>query len=128
MKVLKIKDSNIINECLDSVGMAKYKKSLIGNLSGGQMQKIFIARALMGSPKLLILDEPSTGIDIQSQKEIYGLIKHLNRVHSITVVTVEHNLHAAIENSTHICTLKNGNCKIYDIDKYKQLILEDKNA
>ncbi len=50
------------------MGMDKFKNSLIGNLSGGQMQKVFIARALMGNPELLIFDEPSTGIDVNSLK------------------------------------------------------------
>jgi len=128
MKILKINDSSVIDECLDSVGMNNFKKSLIGNLSGGQMQKIFIARALLGSPKLLVFDEPSTGIDINSQKEIYKLIKHLNRKHGITVLTVEHNMDAAMENSTHICTMKEGHCNMYNIYEYKQLLTEAKNA
>lgn len=128
MKSLKIKGINCIDECLDSVGMSSFKKNLIGNLSGGQMQKIFIARALMGSPELLIFDEPSTGIDIQSQIEIYSLIKHLNKKHLITVVAVEHNLKAAIENSTHICAMKNSGCTMYTISEYKKLTLEDANA
>lgn len=127
-KILKIKDSNLINECLESVGMLHFKKNLIGNLSGGQMQKIFIARALMGSPDLLILDEPSTGVDVQSQIDIYNLIKHLNKKHLITVVSVEHNINAAIKNSTHICNMKDGKCNIYTICDYKKLVLEDTNA
>ncbi|MCH3962939.1 MAG: metal ABC transporter ATP-binding protein [Clostridium sp.] len=128
MKSLKIKNSACIDKCLNYVGMSQFKKNLIGNLSGGQMQKIFIARALMGTPELLIFDEPSTGIDFKSQIEIYSLIKHLNKKHHITVLAVEHNLKAAIENSTHICTMKNGECSIYTISEYRKLTLEDANA
>lgn len=120
-KVLKIKNKKFVNICLGSVGMSDFKNKLIGNLSGGQRQKIFIARALIGYPKLLIFDEPSTGIDVPSQKEIYSIIKHLNRHQSITVLAVEHNLKAALENSTHICTMKDGNLKMCTVEEYKQV-------
>ena len=108
-KTLKIKDKNIISEYLDIVKMNDFKNSLIGTLSGGQCQKIFIARALMGNPELLILDEPSEGVDAKSQDEIYSLIKNINRNNGITVISVEHNLKAAISNSTLIYHLKDGN-------------------
>lgn len=108
-KLLKLKDKSLVDKSLDMVGMLDFKNSLVGTLSGGQSQKIFIARALMGRPDLLILDEPSTGIDINSQKEIYGLIKKLNRENKITVISIEHNLKAAIANSTLIYHLSKGN-------------------
>lgn len=119
MKVLKLKNSRSILNSLDAVGMENFKNTLIGDMSGGQQQKIFIARALMGNPKLLILDEPSTGIDIQSQQEIYSIIKHLNLHLGITVLAVEHNLKAALDNSTHICMMENGSATLYPIDEYE---------
>ncbi len=54
--------------------MLEFKDRLIGSLSGGQQQRVFIARALIGHPNILILDEPSTGIDEKTQKDIYELI------------------------------------------------------
>lgn len=122
MKILKLKDRTAMDRCLDLVGMIDFKNSLIGNLSGGQRQKIFIARALVGNPELLIFDEPSTGIDIPSQKGIYKIIRNLNRNSSITVLSVEHNLKAALENSTKICTINNGNVHLYDVDQYRKSI------
>ena len=122
MRVLKIKDRKLIDSCLNYVGMKDFKNNLIGNLSGGQRQKIFIARAIMGPPELLIFDEPSTGIDMTSQKELYTIIKHLNTSLSITVISVEHNLEAALKNSTHICVMKNGTATIYTIKEYKKLL------
>lgn len=121
-KVLKIKDKDIITRSLESVNMLTHRNALVGNLSGGQCQKIFIARALMGNPDLLILDEPSTGVDVNSQKEIYELIKKLNVEKNITVISIEHNLQAAIKNSTSIYHIAKGHghlCKpeVY-IDEY----------
>lgn len=107
-KLLKIKNKDILTENLEKVGMSGFSGALMGTLSGGQTQKILIARALIGDPDLLILDEPSTGVDIGSQKEIYGFLREMNRENQITIVSVEHNLDAAVSNSTLIYHLVNG--------------------
>lgn len=120
-KTLKIKDKNIIEKSLKMVGMNEFKNSLIGTLSGGQFQKILIARALIGSPDLLILDEPSNGIDIKSQDEIYGAIKALNKNNNLTVISVEHNVNAALAYSSSILYLQSGKAEIYTIEEYKKL-------
>ncbi|MGH4052448.1 MAG: metal ABC transporter ATP-binding protein [Clostridium sp.] len=117
-RVLKLKDKNLIIKSLQAVGMEAYCHTLIGNLSGGQQQKIFIARSLIGDPELLILDEPSTGIDVQSMEDIYGIIKGLNVNLGITVISVEHNIKAALENSTDIFEMTNGNGILYTINDY----------
>ncbi|SHF01995.1 metal ABC transporter ATP-binding protein [Clostridium fallax] len=120
--VLKLKDKSIIDKALSQVKMENFKNNLIGSLSGGQQQKIFIARALMGCPDLLILDELSTGVDHKSQKEIYSLIKNLNETLNITILSVEHNLKMALEYSTHILELFEGDAKFYTVEEYKNLI------
>jgi zinc transport system ATP-binding protein len=117
-KTIKINDKESITKYLEIVKMNDFKSSLIGTLSGGQCQKVFIARALMGMPDLLILDEPSEGVDIKSQDEIYNLIKHINRTNGITIISVEHNLKAAISNSTLIYHLKNGNGHLCSPEEY----------
>lgn len=119
-KVLNISSSKAIDKSLEMVGMIKFKNFLIGNLSGGQQQKIFIARALIGSPELLILDEPSTGIDTKSQKEIYSIIKSLNISNGLTVISVEHNFQAVLKNSSHVIEMDNGNLTFYTIENYKR--------
>jgi zinc transport system ATP-binding protein len=126
-RIINIKDARTIDENLDTVGMRSFKNSLLGNLSGGQQQKIFIARALMGNPELIILDEPSTGVDVQSQDEIYSLIKHLNKVHGITVITVEHNLKAALANSDFIFELNRGNGRLLTVKEYVSIHREARN-
>lgn len=119
LRLLRLKDKTEITEALMLTGMEKYKNSLMGNLSGGQLQKIMISRALMGYPELLILDEPSTGVDVDSQKEIYGLLKELSRKQKITIIAVEHNLEAVISNSTQIFHLQNGHGHLCSPDLYK---------
>jgi len=80
---------------LTQVGMHTFAQSRIGDLSGGQRQRVMIARALCAHPKILILDEPTSSIDIKGQKEIYELLKILNQ--SITVIVVSHDISVILE-------------------------------
>jgi zinc transport system ATP-binding protein len=121
LQTIKHRNLGEIKASLENVSMAEYENSLLGNLSGGQIQKILIARALLGTPELLILDEPSTGIDFQSQEDIYGFLRKINKESNVTIVSVEHNLHAVLENSTHVFLLENGNGKLLTIEEYKNL-------
>jgi|AGTN01.3.fsa_nt_gi ABC-type Mn/Zn transport systems, ATPase component len=127
-KLLKIKDKGAVPEMLERVGMAGYKNSLTGDLSGGQNQKILIARALLGDPDLLILDEPSTGVDRNSQKEIYGFLKKINTENGITIVSVEHNLDAAISNSSLIYHLTGGRGHLCAPKQYVEEFLDKKET
>lgn len=106
--LLGLKNKNVIYDALELVGLKDSVSALMGTLSGGQSQKALFARALLGNPELLILDEPSTGLDRESQYEIYKFIKELNRDKGITVISVEHNLEAALANSTLIFHLSGG--------------------
>ncbi|MDD4715947.1 MAG: metal ABC transporter ATP-binding protein [Oscillospiraceae bacterium] len=125
-KLLHRKDKSMIPRILDQVKMSGYEKALIGTLSGGQSQKVFIARALMGNPELLILDEPSNGVDLASQAEIYALLKKLNQENGITIVSVEHNLQAAIANSTQIYHLSEGRGHLCSPRRYANEFLKAK--
>lgn len=125
-KLLKIKSKEVIAEKLEQVGMSGFTNALMGNLSGGQSQKILIARALMGNPDLLILDEPSTGVDLNSQKEIYGFLKKINKENGITIVSVEHNLEAAISNSTLIYHMTEGKGHLCTPSLYADEFLKNK--
>ena len=80
---------------LSQVGMQDFAQSKIGDLSGGQRQRVMIARALCAHPKILILDEPTSSIDIKGQKEIYELLKELNK--SITIIVVSHDISVILE-------------------------------
>ncbi|BCN31146.1 metal ABC transporter ATP-binding protein [Anaeromicropila herbilytica] len=127
-RLLKIKEKDVILHSLQQVGMSEYGKSLMGDLSGGQTQKILIARALMGEPDLLILDEPSTGVDIESQKEIYQLLKRLTTEKGKTIIAVEHNLEAVFHNSTKIFHLKHGSGHLCDAQNYIKEYVKNKEG
>ncbi|MBN1585452.1 metal ABC transporter ATP-binding protein [Candidatus Uhrbacteria bacterium] len=64
----------------------------LGELSGGQLQRVLIAQAIINDPAILFLDEPTTGIDISGEASLYGIIEHLNRVHNTTVIMVTHDI------------------------------------
>lgn len=106
-KLLHMKNINVC-EILSITQMQDFKNQLVGDLSGGQYQRMLIARALMGTPDLLVLDEPSTGVDISSQKEIYKILRELNKNKKLTILSVEHNLYAATESSSMIYHLSDG--------------------
>jgi len=80
---------------LAQVGMEDFAQSRIGDLSGGERQRVMIARALCAHPRILILDEPTSSIDIKGQKEIYELLRILNR--TITIIVVSHDISVILE-------------------------------
>lgn len=125
-QLLKIKNKDVIEKSLDQVGMSSFKGELMGTLSGGESQKILIARSMMGDPDLLILDEPSTGVDINSQREIYGFLKRINKEKGITIVSVEHNLDAAISNSTLIYHLMDSRGHLCTPEQYADEFLKNR--
>jgi len=77
---------------LKEVGLAAYADRRVGNLSGGEQQRVMIARALAGDPELMILDEPTLGVDVNAEAEFYSLLKHLNTDHKMTLVVVTHDI------------------------------------
>lgn len=111
-----------ISNVLDLVGIKKLKGKLIHSLSGGERQLVFIARALVTNPKLLILDEPTTGVDISSLERFYSLLKNLNENKKITIIMVSHDVDVISKNAKHIiCVNKQLIChshhKNIDLDK-----------
>jgi len=77
-------------QALERVGIGKYSNRRIGELSVGQKQRVFIARALVTDPDILFLDEPTASIDTKGQNEFYAILKELN--HKITIIVVSHDL------------------------------------
>ncbi len=88
-----------VQQALEEVGMLEYINRNIGELSGGQQQRVFIARAIVNEPELLILDEPTVGIDTENVQQFYQLLLRLNKELSMTLILVSHDT-AAI--TTHV--------------------------
>ena len=83
-------DRAAARQALEKVEMADYEDRRIGELSGGQLQRVFVSRALVTEPDLLFLDEPTASIDTKGQREFYALLKELNE--TITIIVVSHDL------------------------------------
>ena len=89
-RVVKDEEAMAIQEALKHVGMESYRNRRIGQLSGGQQQRIIIARAIVNRPRILFLDEPTTGVDAHTQEQFYDMLAHLNQDEKITIVLVTH--------------------------------------
>lgn len=85
---------DVIISALKIVGLLEQKDKRIGELSGGQQQRVLIAKALVNEPELLILDEPTTGIDLETQDRFYTLLRKLNSERNITIILASHDLDA----------------------------------
>ena len=90
------------NECLELTRTENLRKESFRELSGGQKQRVLLARALCAAERLLLLDEPVTGLDPESSQNMYNIIKDLHENKNMTIVMVTHDIDAARNNSTRI--------------------------
>ena len=105
MGLQKEADESKIDEILQQLWIHELSKKRIGELSGGQQQRVFIAKALVNNPKVLILDEPVTGIDQQSIDLFYSILKELNSKQNITIIWSSHDLDAVNKLANHVACL-----------------------
>jgi iron complex transport system ATP-binding protein len=95
----------------------------INELSGGERQRILIARALAQEPEIILLDEPTSNLDINHQVEFYDLISRLNREKRLTILTVSHDINLASEYCRKIILLKAG--RIFKMGSPKEVVVEE---
>lgn len=86
------KDKQKYDEVVKKLKIEEIQNRRIGDLSGGQKQRVLIARALIREPKLLILDEPATGLDYNITKELYKILEDLNKENKMTIIMATHDL------------------------------------
>ena len=90
------------NECLELTRTENLRKESFRELSGGQKQRVLLARALCAAERLLLLDEPVTGLDPESSQNMYNIIKGLHENKNMTIVMVTHDVEAARNNATRV--------------------------
>ena len=105
---------------LGKLGILELKDRCYRELSGGQQQRVLLARALCATRKLLLLDEPVTGLDPVATGELYNLIKLVNLCNDITVIMVTHDIDAALRYATHVLHLGHQQLFFGTAAEYKQ--------
>jgi len=112
-----------IKHALEELDIDKFSNKKIGEISGGQLQRVLVARAILNTPRILLLDEAAAGIDIVGQKEFYHIIKHLNEDRKTTILTVSHEVNFVHSYSQRILCL---NKKLF-CDGLVKEVLNEKN-
>ena len=107
-------------ENMERMGIEELRSESYQNLSGGQQQRVLLARALCATKKLLLLDEPVTGLDPIASGEMYNLIKLINLCDNISVIMVSHDIHEAVRYATHILHLGRSHLFFGTAAEYRQ--------
>lgn len=103
-----VEDRKIVEKAMKATGVWALKDKFANELSGGEQQRVVVARALAQEPKLLILDEPISHLDLHHQVELMELIRSLAKEQGITVVAIIHDLNLAMDYSDYVMMMKSG--------------------
>lgn len=99
-----------LDRALAETGASRTLRTPVTRLSGGELQRVLLARALLREPDLLVLDEPAQGVDINGQEELYGLIAEVRQRHGCAVLMVSHDLHLVMAATDHVLCLNRHVC------------------
>ncbi len=105
------KDHDIVHECMDKLDLDAIRGRFLNELSGGQRQKVMLARALAQQPKVLLLDEPTSSLDVKNQYQVLNMVRKFCEEDGLSAVVVIHDLNLALRFCHRFVLLKNG--KIY---------------
>lgn len=120
-RFLRPKHKREIIQAIEQVGMIEFINRKIGELSGGQQQRVFIARAIVSRPEILILDEPTVGVDAKNVQSFYKILQSLKEQLGITLVMVSHDIDAILSEADHVVYL-NKRVQFYgDVEEYKNV-------
>ncbi|MFI3172664.1 MAG: ABC transporter ATP-binding protein [Eubacteriales bacterium] len=112
-------EKQLTRDMLDKLGMLEYANKSYSELSGGQQQRVLLARALCATNKILLLDEPTAGLDMATTSDFYRLIKELNQ-EGITIIMITHNLNDAIADADYILCVESNEIKYLTKSKYQE--------
>lgn len=101
-------DFEIVNKYLKEIGIEKFKNEFIDNLSGGERQKVYLAMLLTQDTDIIILDEPTTFMDIDNENSFLDLIKSLKNNYNKTIIVIMHNINKVINIADEIIIINNG--------------------
>ncbi|MCF8054842.1 MAG: ABC transporter ATP-binding protein [Deltaproteobacteria bacterium] len=101
-------DYRVVRASLQAVGMEGFARRFLSTLSGGELQRVLIAKSLAQQPQLLLLDEPTSSLDIKHQREIIGMLKKIALQDGMTIIAAMHDINAAIAISDRMLLLKEG--------------------
>lgn len=121
-KRLTAKDKEVVERVMKDIGIFELGDQMISTLSGGERQRAWIAMAICQQPEILILDEPTTYLDISYQVEVLELVKSLNDRLGITIIMVLHDLNMAARYSDYLYVMKQG--RLYAKGPPKEIINE----
>ena len=111
-------DKKLAAENMKKLGIEELKQRSYRELSGGQQQRVLLARALCAASKLLVLDEPTAGLDPVATADLYSILKSLNRDEGLSVIMVSHDIKSAIENSNKILHMGSANLFFGTTEEY----------
>ena len=106
-------DRDVVSWALEATGMLEFRQREIACLSGGQRQRVWVAMALAQQTNIVLLDEPTTYLDLTHQLEVLEILKHLNREQGTTIVMVLHDLNLASRYSDYLLAMKDGQIARY---------------
>ncbi len=111
-------DKLLADDSLKRMNAFDLRNRCFRELSGGQQQRVLIARALCATQEVLLLDEPTAGLDPSISKELYHLISHLNKSHGITVIMITHDIENVIMDSSKILKLDSNSFEFMSAEEY----------
>lgn len=112
---------HIVDHMLAMVDLGDLRDRRVDELSGGQQQRVMVARALAGNPRLLLLDEPTSGVDFDTSTKIYGLLGELNKSLGITVVAVSHDIDKVTRWAGRVACINKGLCFLGDCAEFRRV-------
>ena len=114
------KREKLVNQMLEAVDAIRYADSPVGKLSGGEQQRLLIAQALLTNPKILLLDEPLSNLDIKSAYEIIDLVSRIGHERGVAVILVAHDMNPLLGVMDRVVYLADGNAVMGQVDEVFQ--------